>query len=654
MRERQCEPGIIPEFLPPQVKDFYRHVEEDYEGFWEKAALDAEDGIYWFRKWDKVFKPDYPTFRWYQGGMTNICYSCLDYKAAGGMGDKTAFVAECGDSGEVRKVSYAQLLDLVKECAAALRAIGVERGDRVAIYMPMSIEAAVSMLACARIGAIHMVIFAGFSPGAIADRIELSDTRYIITQARESRRNKPVLLKEMVDEALARLPDEHKVRAVVVVTDGRDEKVPMEEGRDVFWADFLIGGGGFSSDCVPMESNEPLFILPTSGTTAKPKVVVHCHGGYQVHIYSMAKWLYGLGADDIWFCTSDIGWIVGHSYNIYGPLLCGCTSILYRGTPDYPRQDMWWDIIERNGVTGMCTSPTGVRALMRLGIEQAKKHDFSKLKRVFCAGETLNPAAWQWLQKEVFKDKIPVVDHMWQTETSGPIVGNPNGLGMIPIKPGSAGPPAPGILADVVDEVDGRSLSDGEQGLFIIRKPFPGLTPTLWGDPERYRRDYWEARLGTKGVYLAGDAAYKDRDGYIWFTGRADEVIKIAAHRIGTVEVESALVSHPAVVEAAVAGVPDELRGAVASSCVVLAESYQPSEELKEELIQHVRKEMGPIVVVRDVVFVNMLPKTRSGKIMRRVIKALLTNEEIGDISTIEEEASVDEVKEALGKLKRY
>lgn len=653
MRVRQSESGIIPEFLPPQVKDFYRHVEEDYEGFWENAALKAGGDIYWFRRWDKVFEWEYPSFQWYKGGMTNICYSCLDHKVAKGRGDKIAFVAECGDTGEIRKVTYTHLLDLVKKCAAALRAMGVQKGDRVVIYMPMSIEAAVAMLACARIGAIHMVIFAGFSPGAIADRIELGDARYIITQARESRRNKPVLLKEMMDEALARLPDKHKVRAVVVVSDSRDEKVPMEEGRDIFWDDFLVTGEGCSSDCVPMESNEPLFLLPTSGTTAKPKVVVHCHGGYQVHIYSMAKWLYGLEADDIWFCTSDIGWIVGHSYNIYAPLLCGCTSILYRGTPDYPRRDMWWDIIERNGVTGMFTSPTGVRALMRLGIEQAEKHGFSQLKRVLCAGETLNPAAWEWLQKEVFKDKIPVVDHMWQTETSAAIVGNPNGLGIFPIKPGSAGLPAPGILADVVNEADGHSLSEGEQGLFIIRKPFPGLTPTLWRNPEQYQRDYWEARPGTKGVYLAGDAAYKDRDGYIWFTGRADEVIKIAAHRIGTIEVENALISHPAVIEAAVAGVPDELRGAVASSCVVLAESYQPSEELKKELVQHVRKEMGPVVVLKDIIFVNLLPKTRSGKIMRRVIKALLTDKELGDISTIEEGASVEEVREALQKIKR-
>jgi acetyl-CoA synthetase len=637
----------------PQVRAFYSQAEKDYEGFWGNAALTASNDIYWFKKWDKTFAWEYPTFRWYIGGMTNMCYSCLDYKLDKGMGNKVAFIAESGDTGEIRMITYAQLLDLVKQCASALRAMGVQKGDRIAIYMPMSIEAAVSMLACARIGAIHMVIFAGFSPRAIADRIELSNAKYVITQAKGTRRNKPILLKEMVDEALERLSSDKQVKAVVVLNHSTDENIPMKESRDILWADFLANGKGVSSDYVPIESNEPLFVLPTSGTTAKPKIVVHCHGGYQVYIYSLAKWIYGLQADDVWFCTSDIGWIVGHSYNIYAPLLIGCTSILYQGTPDYPRQDMWWDIIERNRVTGMFTSPTGIRTLMRLGIEQQKNHDISTLERVVCAGEVLSPAAWKWLQEEVFEGKIPVLDHMWQTESSGAIVGNPYGLGMVPIKAGSAGLPVPGVMADVVDEIDGHSLSDGEKGVLIIRKPFPGLTPTLWGDSERYRKDYWEARPGIKGVYFTGDAAYKDKDGYIWFTGRADEVIKIAAHRIGTIEIENALVSHPAVIEAAVSGVPDELRGAVASACVVLAKGYQPDEELKNELIQHIKKEMGPIVVIKDIVFVNMLPKTRSGKIMRRVIKALLTNEELGDISTIEEEASVDEVREALQNIKK-
>jgi len=359
---------MLPEFLPPKVKALYQQAEENYEGFWEEAALKAT-GIHWFKKWDKVFEWEYPSFRWYLGGLTNTCYGCLDDKVAKGLGSKAAFIAESGETGEIRVVTYAQLLEQVKQCAAALRAIGVEKGDRVAIYMPMSIEAAVSMLACARIGAIHMVIFAGFSPGAIADRIELSNARYVITQAKDVRRNKPILLKEMVDKALTRLSSAEQVKKVVVFPYGEDENIPMQPGRDIFWSAFLARSEEASSDYVPLESNEPLFVLPTSGTTAKPKVVVHCHGGYQVHIYSMAKWIYDLDADDMWYCTSDVGWIVGHSYNIYAPLLIGCTSILYQGTPDQPRQDMWWDIIERNRVTGVFTSPTGIRALMRLGIE---------------------------------------------------------------------------------------------------------------------------------------------------------------------------------------------------------------------------------------------------------------------------------------------
>lgn len=637
--------------LPPHVKAFYMKAQEDYEGFWEQAALDSMHDIYWFQKWDKVFEHNYPTFKWYLGGRTNICYSALDYKVKSGKGAKAAYIGEYGDTGEIKTVTYIQLLNLVKKYAAALRGIGVQKGDRVAIYMPMSIEAAGMMLACARIGAIHVVIFAGFSPRAIADRVELTGAKYIVCRARGSRRGKPTQLKEMVDDALNRLPPGHGFKHTVVLDAPEDKNIPLKAGTDILWKDFLAKAEGQSDDYVEMESNETLFLLPTSGTTAKPKVTLQCHAGYQVYVYSMGKWIYNLNANDIWFATSDIGWIVGHSYNIYAPLLHGCTSILYEGTPDYPNNDMWYDIIERNRVTGMFTSPTGIRALVRFGVEPARKHDLSTVQRVVSAGEVLNPAAWKWFQEEVFENKIPVIDHMWQTETSGAIIGNPYGLGMAPIKPGSAAFPTPGVIADVVDEKDGRSLGVGEKGILVIKKPFPGMTPMLWGDPERYKNDYWEARPGTKGMFYAGDAAEKDSDGYIWFAGRADEVIKIAAHRIGTIEIENALVSHPAVVEAAVTGVPDELRGEVASAFVVLNKNYQPSDALKQELINHIRKEMGPIVVMKDISFIQMLPKTRSGKIMRRVIKSLLTNKELGDISTIEEEASVDEIREAIGKI---
>lgn len=639
------------EMLPPQVGSFIGRAEKDYERFWEDAALNAANDIHWFEKWDKVFEWNYPTFKWYIGGLTNISYNCLDYKVKQGRGGRAAFVSESGDTGEVRVITYAQLFYLVKQYAAALRGIGVQKGDRVALYMPMSIESAALLLACARIGAIHMAIFAGFSPGAVADRLEISGARYILTQDSTSRRGKPVPLKRMVDDAIELLSSEEQIKAVVVLRQGKDEVV-MKEGRDMSWEEFLARGKGNSSELVQMESNEPLFLMPTSGTTAKPKVTVQNHGGYQVYIYSMGKWIYGMRAADVWFCTSDIGWIVGHSYNVYAPLLFGCTAILYQGTPDYPRPDMWWEVVDRNKVTGLWFSPTGVRGLMKLGIEEPRKHDLRSVERIVCAGEVLNPAACEWMQGEVFEGRLPVIDHMWQTETGGPIVGNTYGLGLAPIKPGSAAYPVPGIIADVVNEKDGKPVSPGEKGVLIIRKPFPGLTPTLWGDPERYRTDYWEVKPGTQGVYYAGDSAWKDEDGYIWFAGRADEVIKIAAHRIGTIEIESALISHPAVVEAGVSGVPDELRGEVASAFVVLAKGYEPGEELKKELVKHVRDTMGPIVVIGDIQFVHMLPKTKSGKIMRRVMKALLTGKDLGDLSTVEEEASVEEIREVVERVK--
>ena len=639
------------QLFPPQVMGFVKEAEEDYEGFWEDAAIAAMDDIFWFKDWDNVLEWDYPTFRWYGGGMTNICYSCVDYKVQKGYGAKAAFIAEDGDTGVSRTVTYSQLLDMVKKYAAALRGLGVEKGDRVAIYMPMGVEAAVIMLACARIGAIHMAIFAGFSPGAVADRLALTEAKFIFAQDAGTRRGKPVPLKVMVDDAIDLLENPSQIKNMVVLKTGATE-VKMVDGRDITWEEFLARGEGQSGDVTPMEANEVLFVMPTSGTTAKPKVTVQRHGGYQVYIYSQAKWIYDLKPEDMWFCTSDIGWIVGHSYNVYGPLLVGCTSILYSGTPDYPRPDMWWDLVERYQVTGCWFSPTGIRGLRRLGIEHAQKHDLSSVERVLCAGEVLNPAAWEWIQNDVFGGAVPVIDHMWQTETGGPIIGNPYGIAIAPIKPGSASRAVPGIIAEVVDEKDGHVVEPGEKGVLVIRKPFPGLTATLWGDPERYQQDYWETKEGTKGSYYAGDSASTDEDGYIWFAGRADEVIKIAAHRIGTIEVESALVSHPAVVEAGVSGVPDELRGEVASAFVVLSKEYEPSDELKKELIAHVRKTMGPIVVIGDIQFVNMLPKTKSGKIMRRVMKALLTGKDMGDLSTVEEEASIDEIREATTKMK--
>jgi acetyl-CoA synthetase len=636
------------ELIAPKIKRTREFVERDYEGFWEKMAEEAR-GVYWFKKWDKVFELDEKEmrFKWYLGGRTNICYSCLDYNIEKGNAGRAAFVYESGETGESKAVTYAQLLEIVKKYAAALRGLGVERGQPVALYMPMSVEAAALMLACARIGAPHVVIFAGFSAKAVADRLEISGAKFIFTQDTATRRGNRVDLKGTVDEAIESNEVVRKnIKNVIVL-----EKTGFErKDRDITWDEFLDHASNQTSKPEKMESNEPLFLLPTSGTTAKPKVTVQNHGGYSVYVYTMGKLIYGLKEEDVWFCTSDIGWIVGHSYNVYGPLMHGCTSVLYEGTPDYPKPDIWWDIIERNRVTGFWTSPTGVRMLMKLGIENAKKHDLSSVERVFCAGEPLNPAAWEWLQKDVFEDRVPVIDHMWQTETSGPLIGNPYGVHLLPIKPGSASIPVPGIIADVVND-EGKPVKPGEKGVLVVRKPFPGLTPTLWEGHQRYVDTYWNI---IPGVYYTGDAAYKDEDGYIWFVGRTDEVIKISGHRIGTIEIESALISHPAVVEAGVCGVPDNLRGEVASAFVVLDPKYKPDdpEKLKEELKQHVRKTLGPIAVIRDIEFVKALPKTRSGKIMRRVMKALWLGSSLGDLSTIEDEASVDEIKAAIEKMR--
>jgi acetyl-CoA synthetase len=397
-----------------------------------------------------------------------------------------------------------------------------------------------------------------------------------------------------------------------------------------------------------MEANEPAFILATSGTTAKPKLAVHTHGGYQVWIHAMARWMFGLRPTDVWWSTSDIGWVVGHSYIVYAPLLVGCTTLAYEGALDYPGPDVFWHLIEEFGVTGVFTSPTAVRLLMRYGSEPTKSADHSSLERLFCAGEVLNAPAWEWLQRDVLDDRIPVIDHMWQTETGGPVFGNPYGVGMLPIKPGSAGIPLAGIDAEVVD-ADGNPSPPGEKGIMVIKRPFPGLTASLWGEPERYGRDYWERM---PGVYYTGDSAHVDEDGYVFFAGRADEIIKIASHRLGTIEVETAFLTHPAVAEAGVTGRPDELRGETIAAFVVLRQGHESSDGLREELLAAVRRELGAVAVVSELNVVSILPKTRSGKIMRRVLKAVVLDTDPGDITTIEDEGSVEEARHAWQEMK--
>ena len=629
------------QLIPPIVQRWIDDGRRDPEGFWERAARQLP----WFRTWDQVYAPDPPTFRWFVGARTNLAHNAIDHHVAAGEGGRAALVY-LNERNERRVCTYAQLQHHVIRIAAALRALGVERGDRVTLSMPTCPEAVFLMLACARIGAIHSVVFAGFGAGALADRITASGSRVVFTADVTYRKGRDVPLKPIVDDAL-RGPG-HPVERVVVLQRA-DPTPPLDPARDLSWNDFLAGGAGHSGDWVSMEANEPAFILATSGTTAKPKLAVHTHGGYQVHIASMARWCFGMRPNDVWWATSDIGWIVGHSYMVYAPLLVGCTTVVFEGALDYPEPESTWRaVVEEIGATGIFTSPTAIRALMRYGDGPLGGVDHARVERIFSAGEVLNPPAWDWLQNTILKGRIPVIDHMWQTETSGPVFGNPYGLGLLPIKPGSAALPLPGIDAAIVSS-DGAPCETGEKGIMVLKRPFPGLTASLWGEPERYGRDYWQK---IPGVYFSGDSAHVDEDGYLWFGGRADEIIKIAAHRIGTIEVESACLKHPAVAECGVVGRPDETRGEVISAFVLLKQRETPSDDLRRALIETSRRELGPIAVVGELNFVTMLPKTRSGKIMRRVLRAVILDRDPGDITTIEDEGSVEEARQAWQQMK--
>ncbi len=627
--------------INPIINRWLAEAQEDPEAFWARAANDVP----WSRTWDRVFEWDYPTFRWFIGGQTNLAYNALDHHVQRGWGGHTALVY-MNERGTQHLFTYARLLYEVKRVAAALRGMGIHKGDRITIYMPTCPEAIILMLATVRIGAIHSVVFAGFGEKALADRIEASGSRLVFTADVTYRKGKDVPLLGIVNEALQSAGDsvEH-----LIVLRRTEEEIPMQRRRDLTWDEFLGRGAGQSSDVVPMEANEPAFILATSGTTAKPKLAIHTHGGYQVHIVAMARWCFGLKPTDVWWSTSDIGWIVGHSYIVYAPLIVGCTTLAFEGALDHPHAAANWRVaIEEFGVSGVFTSPTAVRLLMRYGDEPLGQVDHARLERVFCAGEVLNAPAWDWLQNTILENRIPVIDHMWQTETGGPVFGNPYGLGMLPTKPGSATIALPGIEAAVMN-LDGQPCAPGEKGIMVLKRPFPGLTPALWGEPERYARDYWQK---IPNVYYTGDSAHIDADGYVWFAGRADEIIKIAGHRIGTIEVETAFLKHPAVAESGVVGRPDEIRGEIISAFVLLKHGQQPSSELRQALLQTVRHELGPVAVIGEINFVSMLPKTRSGKIMRRVLKAVILDRDPGDITTIEDEGSVEEARQAWQQMK--
>ena len=613
---------------------------EDPEAFWARAA----QALPWFRMWDRIYEGDPPTFRWFIGAETNIAHNALDHHVDAGRGqvDALIYFNERGD--EVR-YTYGELLAEVKQVAAALRGLGIGKGDRVTLSMPTCPEALMLMLACMRIGAIHSVVFAGFGAQALADRISASGSRFVFTADITYRRGKEVPLKPLLDDALSSVGD---LVENVVVLQRSTAKASLHPDRDIPWDAFLAGATGQSDEVEWMEANEPAFILATSGTTAKPKLAVHRHGGYQVHVAAMGRWCFGLQPDDVWWATSDIGWIVGHSYMVYGPLLIGCTTIVFEGALDFPTAEGNWRMaVEKFGATGIFTSPTGIRALMRYGDGPLQSVDHSKLQRIVSAGEVLNPTAWDWLQNTILEGRVPVIDHMWQTETSGPAFGNPYGIEMLPIKPGAAAIALPGIEADVV-RADGTPCSTDEPGIMVFKRPFPGLTAELWGEPERYGRDYWQK---IPGLYYSGDSARIDEDGYYWFAGRADEVIKIAAHRMGTIEVESASLKNKAVAECGVVGRPDELRGEVIAAFVVLKNDQTPSDELRGEIIGTIRHELGPIAVIGELNFVSMLPKTRSGKIMRRVLKAVTLGRDPGDITTIEDEGSVKEARLAWQRM---
>ena len=643
--------------VTPVVARWLQDGLRDPDAFWERAAGD----LHWFRRWDRVFEWNFPTFRWFIGAETNLAYNALDRHVAAGRGGHAALVY-VNERGDRTVQTYSQLLHEVNRLSAALRGCGIGKGDRLTIYMPPCPESIALMLATVRIGAIHSVVFAGFGAKALADRIQASGSRIVFTADVTYRKGKNVQLKEIVDDALGSLvvPDapvppkplsEGGSRSVeqVVVLQRTDVPAPMQRDRDIAWDEFLRRGSGHDGGAARMEANEPAYILATSGTTAKPKLAVHTHGGYQVHIMSMGRWCFGLKPDDVWWATSDIGWIVGHSYMIYAPLITGCTTVVFEGALDHPAPDANWRVVvEELGVTGIFTSPTAIRTLMKYGDEPLRAIDHSRLERVVCAGEVLNPAALEWLQNTILGGRVPVIDHMWQTETGGPVFGNPYGIAMLPIKPGSATIPLPGIDAAVVTP-EGEPCAPGEKGIMVLKRPFPGMTASLWGEPERYGRDYWEK---IPNVYYTGDSAHIDEDGYVWFAGRSDEIIKIAGHRIGTIEVESAFLMHASVAECGVIGRPDDTRGEIISAFVLLKHGHAPTLELKAQLLSTVRREMGPVAVIGELNFVTMLPKTRSGKIMRRVLRAVTLDRDPGDITTIEDEGSVDEARHAWQRMK--
>uniref|UniRef100_A0A7V3ZW09 Acetate--CoA ligase n=1 Tax=candidate division WOR-3 bacterium TaxID=2052148 RepID=A0A7V3ZW09_UNCW3 len=602
------------------LEELLEKSQKNIEWWWNEAAKELE----WFSPYEKVLEWNLPFAKWFLGGKINIVHNALDRHIKTYRKNKVAYIFE-GEPGEVEYWSYYKLYKEVNKLANALKKLGVKKGDRVTIYLPMIPQLPIAMLACAKIGAIHSVVFSGFSAQALKDRIQDAEAKVLITADGGFRRGKVVPLKQNADEALKECPTIEKV----IVYKRTGETVPIKEGRDLWWHEITEKESDYCETEV-MDSEDILYILYTSGTTGKPKGVVHVHGGYAVGIYTTLKYVFDIKDEDIWWCAADIGWVTGHSYIVYAPLMLGATSILYEGAPDYPDPGRWWKIIEREGVTILYTSPTAIRMHMRYGEQWANKYNLSTLRLLGSVGEPINPEAWRWYYKNIGKERCPIMDTWWQTET-GSFVVSP--LPITPLKPGSATRPLPGFNADVYTS-DGKKAKPNENGFAVITSPWPSMLRTLYKDPERYKQVYWSR---FPNVYLTGDSCSIDEDGYFWFKGRADEVLNVAGHRLGTAEIESALVAHPAVAEAAVIGIPDEIKGDVPKAFVVLKVGYQPSEELKKELKEWVAKEIGPIARPEDIEFRDKLPKTRSGKIMRRLLKAEALGLPLGDISTLEE-----------------
>ncbi|HVH31165.1 MAG TPA: acetate--CoA ligase [bacterium] len=612
-------------------KQIYDTAARDLEGFWARAA----EELHWFKKWDKVLEWKLPYAKWFVGGQTNISYNCIDRHVLGGRRTKAAIVWE-GEPGDQRVLTYGDLRREVSKFANVLKQLGVRRGDRVAIYLPMIPELPIAMLACARIGAAHTVVFGGFSAEALRDRINDGQAKVLVTADGGWRRGNIVPLKRNVDEALTETPTIENV--VIVKRVGEAAQIHVQEGRDHWWHR-LMAEASPVCEAVPLDSEEMLYLLYTSGTTGKPKGIMHTTGGYMVGTYQTMKWIFDLAPDDVFWCTADIGWVTGHSYIVYGPLANGATTVMYEGTADYPDKDRNWAIVEKYAVSIIYTAPTAIRTFMKWGTEYPAKRDLSSLRLLGTVGEPINPEAWIWYHQHIGGGRCPVVDTWWQTET-GMILITPLPA-LTTLKPGSATHPFPGVGAEILNE-QGQPVKANEGGYLVLTRPWPAMLRGIYRDPDRYVKQYWSR---FPGVYFTGDGAKRDADGYFWLLGRVDDVINVSGHRIGTYEVESALVDNPAVAEAAVIGVTHEIKGQAIAAFVTLKEGNKPGPQMVEILKEHVVKKIGALARPEQILFAGELPKTRSGKIMRRLLRDIAEGRVLGDTTTLADPAVVETLK---------